>query len=154
MSPNMSPSRSTNTLEIIGLIGTGLFPALAFTIWLFDVAHATMPAAGGGNVPNIFAPASGHAQSLFDLSMFVLVVTGVISATVCVLLAWAIIKFRGTSANADSEPPQVYGSNQIETAWTVIPVLVVLVLFLATARGIHAVQDAPMPPGALEVTVI
>ena len=29
-----------------------------------------------------------------------------------------------------------------------------LVLFLATARVIHAVQDAPKPPGALDVTAI
>ena len=29
-----------------------------------------------------------------------------------------------------------------------------VVLFLATARVIHAVQDAPQPPGALEVTAI
>jgi cytochrome c oxidase subunit 2 len=32
--------------------------------------------------------------------------------------------------------------------------LIVIVLFLATARVIHAVQDAPMPASAVEVTVI
>ena len=37
-------------------------------------------------------------------------------------------------------------------AWTVIPVLIVVVLFLATARVIHAVEDARFPPGATEVT--
>jgi cytochrome c oxidase subunit 2 len=36
----------------------------------------------------------------------------------------------------------------------VVPVLIVLVLFLATARVIHAIQDAPKPPNALDVTVI
>jgi cytochrome c oxidase subunit 2 len=39
-------------------------------------------------------------------------------------------------------------------AWTVIPILIVVVLFLATARVLHAVQDAPQPPGAIEVTAI
>jgi cytochrome c oxidase subunit 2 len=48
----------------------------------------------------------------------------------------------------------VYGSSQIELAWTIVPVLIVLVLFLATARVIHAVQDAPKPAGALEVIVV
>ncbi len=47
---------------------------------------------------------------------------------------------------------QVYGSTQIELAWTIIPILIVVVLFLATARVIHAIQDAPEPPGAMEVT--
>jgi cytochrome c oxidase subunit 2 len=36
----------------------------------------------------------------------------------------------------------------------VIPVLIVLVLFVATARVIHAIQDAPKPAGAVDVTVI
>jgi cytochrome c oxidase subunit 2 len=36
----------------------------------------------------------------------------------------------------------------------VIPVLIVVVLFLATARVIHAIQDAPEPAAALDVTVI
>jgi len=48
----------------------------------------------------------------------------------------------------------VYGSNQVELAWTVIPILIVLVLFLATARVIHSIQDAPKPAGAIEVIAI
>jgi cytochrome c oxidase subunit 2 len=64
------------------------------------------------------------------------------------------VKFRATPATADREPAQVYGSTQIELAWTVVPILIVLVLFAATARAIHAIQDAPQPSSAVEVTVI
>jgi cytochrome c oxidase subunit 2 len=149
-----SRSAPTSTLTALGLIATGAVPVLAFVAWLWTVAGHTMPLPGGGNIPNIFAPASGHAQSLFDLSMFVLAVTGAIFAVVFALLTWAILKFRRTAANAEREPAQVYGSTQIELAWTIIPVLIVLVLFLATAQGIHAVQDAPKPPGALDVTAV
>ena len=38
--------------------------------------------------------------------------------------------------------------------WTIIPILIVVVLFLVTARVIHAVQDAPKPADAVEVTAI
>jgi cytochrome c oxidase subunit 2 len=69
------------------------------------------------------------------------------------LIAYAITKFR-RRADDGPEPPQVYGSNQIEIAWTVIPVLIVLVLFMATARVIHAIEDAREPAGSIEVTVI
>ena len=41
----------------------------------------------------------------------------------------------------------------MELAWTVIPVLIVVALFLAAARVIASVQNAPRPPGALEVIV-
>jgi len=105
-------------------------------------------------VTNIFAPASTPARSIFDLSMFVLAITGLIFLVVCTLLVYAIVKFRATPANAGREPAQVYGSTQIELAWTIVPVLIVLVLFLASARVIHGIQDAPEPPGAVDVTVV
>jgi cytochrome c oxidase subunit 2 len=70
------------------------------------------------------------------------------------LLAYAVIKFRERAHDDQREPPQVYGSSQVETAWTVIPVLIVLVLFLATVRVIANVQTAVKPRGAIEVTVI
>ena len=103
---------------------------------------------------SIFSPESTPAKSIFDLSIFVLSITGIIFVVVFTLLVYSIFKFRANSANADREPAQVYGSNQIEMAWTIIPILIVVVLFLATARVIHAIQDAPEPAGAVEVTTI
>jgi cytochrome c oxidase subunit II len=105
-------------------------------------------------VTNIFAPQSTPAKSIFDLSIFVLVVTGIIFIVVVTLLVYSISKFRAKSPTHNSEPAQVYGSTQIELAWTIIPILIVVVLFLATARVLHAVQDAPKPASAVEVTVI
>jgi len=103
---------------------------------------------------NIFAPATTPAKTIFGLSMFVLAVTGLIFVVVAGLLVYSLVKFRGRAGDAGREPAQVYGSTQIELAWTVIPVLIVAVLFLATARVIHAIQDAPKPAAALDVTVI
>ncbi len=62
------------------------------------------------------------------------------------------MKYRRRASDDDCEPPQIYGSNQVELAWTVIPILIVVVLFLASARVIHAVEDAQFPPNAIEVT--
>jgi cytochrome c oxidase subunit II len=70
------------------------------------------------------------------------------------LLVYAVTKFRGSAGDDGREPPQVYGSNQVELAWTVMPVLIVLVLFLGTARVIHSVEDARKPPEAVEVIAI
>jgi cytochrome c oxidase subunit 2 len=105
-------------------------------------------------IPSIFAPHSTPADFINHLSLFVLGICGLIFAVVFTLLCYAIVKFRSRAGDAEREPAQVYGSTQIELAWTVIPVLIVVVLFLASARVIHAVQDAPEPPGALDVTVI
>jgi len=105
-------------------------------------------------LPSIFKPESTPADWVFQLSTFVLTVTGLIFVVVGTLLVYSVTKFGARSGDDGREPPQVYGSNQIELSWTVIPVLIVLVLFLATARVLHSVQDVPEPPGALEVTVI
>jgi len=124
-------------------------PALVF--WLVPMAAAE-PASR--NITSIFAPESTPAQSIFDLSLFVLAITGIIFAVVATLLVYSITKFRASAGNAGREPAQVYGSTQIELAWTIIPILIVAVLFLASARVIHAVQDAPMPLNAVQVTAI
>jgi cytochrome c oxidase subunit 2 len=120
----------------------------AWTVW------ASEPKGSSSHGTNIFAPASIPAKSIADLSVFVLVITGIIFVVVCALLVYSVVKFRGRATDAGREPPQVYGSTQIELAWTIIPILIVVVLFLATARVIHAIQDAPEPAGAVDVTVI
>src|SRR6195256_1390807 len=120
----------------------------AMTLW------ASEPKGSSSHGTNIFAPASTPAKSIADLSVFVLVVTGIIFLVVFALLVYSVVKFRGRATDVGREPAQVYGSTQIELAWTIIPILIVVVLFLATARVIHAIQDAPKPATALEVTAI
>jgi cytochrome c oxidase subunit 2 len=105
-------------------------------------------------MPNMFKPQSTPAHSIFDLSLFVLAICAVIFVIVFSLLAYSVIKFRRRADDDGREPPPVYGSNQIELAWTVIPALIVLVLFLATARVIHAIQQARKPPEAIDVIAI
>jgi cytochrome c oxidase subunit 2 len=103
---------------------------------------------------NIFAPASAPAQSIFELSLFMIVVCTAIFLVVFSLLAYAVLKFRRQGQDDGSEPAQVYGSTQVELAWTITPVIIVIVLFLATARVIADVQNPARPKSAIEVTVI
>src|SRR5277367_6695963 len=117
-------------------------------------AGAPGPPSDPSQIPSIFKPDSTPADSIFRLSRLVLIITGLIFVIVFGLLAYAVTKFRRRGGDDGREPPQVYGSNQVELAWTVIPGLIVLVLFLATARVILSVQDAPKPPGAIEVIAI
>ena len=121
---------------------------------LFAAGLCVASPRGDNPIPSIFDPHSTPAQSIYHLSMFTLVITGLIFLVVATLLIYAVVKFRDRGANDKREPAQVYGSTQIELAWTVIPVLIVVVLFLATARVIHAIQDARNPLTAVQVTAI
>lgn len=103
---------------------------------------------------NIFAPASTPAKSIFGLSLFVLAVTGAIFLVVFTLLLYSVVRFRKGKNDDGREPPQVYGSNQVELAWTIIPILIVVALFMATARVIAVVQKTSQPSNAIAVTAI
>jgi len=105
---------------------------------------------------SIFSPDGTPAHSVFGLSMLVLSICVAIFLTVAGLLIYVIVRFRHrrSDPNALEEPTQIYGSNQIELSWTVIPILIVVMLFLATARVIYSTQHAPKPANALDVTVI
>jgi cytochrome c oxidase subunit 2 len=69
------------------------------------------------------------------------------------LLVYAVVRFR-KKTDDEQEPAQVYGSNQVELAWTVVPVLIVIALFMTTARVIASVQRPSMPGNAIQVIAI
>jgi cytochrome c oxidase subunit 2 len=137
--------------NVVGRIA-GVLVILAGILLAAGLCAASPQAANP--VPSIFEPHSTPADSILHLSRFVLSITALIFLVVATLLTYAVAKFRSKGGDAQREPAQVYGSTQIELAWTVIPILIVVVLFLATARVIHAIQDAPKPAAAVEVTAI
>jgi cytochrome c oxidase subunit 2 len=150
----MSSRNTTTKLErrTIWYRAWGLLVLLGGILLAAQLCLAGPP--GDPTITSIFDPRSTPAQSVYHVSLFVLYVCGAIFVVVFTLLTYSIFKFRKSAGNSDREPAQVYGSTQIELAWTVIPVLIVVVLFLASARVIHSVQDAPKPANAVDVTVI
>lgn len=105
---------------------------------------------------SIFSPAGTPAHLVFGLSQLILSITLSIFLLVAGLLTFALIRYRFRPADPQSlrEPAQIYGSNQIELSWTVVPILIVVMLFLATARVIYTTEHAAKPAAALDVTVI
>lgn len=103
---------------------------------------------------SIFDPAATPSQWIFSLSMFVLVITLVIFLIVAGLLIYALIRYRHRNLETYNEPAQIYGSNQIELAWTVIPALIVVMLFLTSARVILATENARKPVDAVDVVAV
>jgi cytochrome c oxidase subunit 2 len=131
--------------------------AYALLLLLSSVGHAAWGLPTDTVVhqtPSTFDPHSGPAHMIQNLSLFVIQITGAIFIVVASLFVYVVIRFRQRDPSDTSEPPQIYGSTQIELAWTVIPILIVLVLFLTTARILFAIEDQKMPPTAVEVNVV
>src|SRR5258706_15912118 len=103
----------------------------AFALTCAAFAGHVEPVLGNTDgVTSIFRPLSQPAQEIKELSLLVLAICGAIFIVVAGLLVYAIIRFRHRAGDEASEPPQIYGSNQIETAWTGLPILIVFVLIL------------------------
>ncbi len=127
----------------------GWAPVAAFANdWGMGDANAKIPPS------SVFDAVSTPAHEINTLAFFVVSITVVIFLIVAGLLSYSIVRFRARPGDDGREPPQVYGSNPIEFAWTTVPILIVLVLILITARTIYTVQSPPRPPGALSVHVI
>jgi len=110
-------------------------------------------AVGAPSTPSIFAPVSTPAFAIRDLSYLVLAIVTCIFIVVAGVTVYAIIRYRQKPGDDGREPPQVYGSTQIELAWTVVPFLIVIILFLTTTRYIFAIERPATTRDTVEVMV-
>src|SRR5260370_9943376 len=124
-------------------------------LMLLTLANASAQDSTIRAVQNIFDPLSAPAEILYRISLLVLATCAIIFLVVAGLLTYAIIRYRRKGGADDlEEPPQVYGSAAIELAWTVPPILIVVVLVLVTARTIGAIKKPKLPQDAEQAIFI
>ncbi len=127
----------------------------AFSLFcIIGLGHVEPAFGKDDGITSIFSPLAQPAQEIKETSLLVLAVCTVIFIVVGGLLVYALIRFRHRAGDEASEPPQVYGSNQIELAWTVLPVLIVFVLILVTSRTIANIQNRKPPQGTVHATIV
>ncbi len=104
--------------------------------------------------PSVFNPASPTAGALWELFLMVLAITAVIFVLVGGFTVYAVIRFRGRPGDEPQEAPQFFGSNRLELAWTILPLLIVFVIFLVVTRTVLSMRSEPSPSQSLLVRVI
>ena len=104
--------------------------------------------------PSLFSPVSVPAAAIGEYAWLVIGVCAVIFALVSAVLVYALLRFRLRGNDDGREPPQIYGSNPLELAWTLIPVVVVFLLSLASVRVVGDLQIDSRPAGWMPVRVI
>lgn len=103
---------------------------------------------------SIFSPVTTPGHAIHKLGIVVVSIAAAIWVVLVSLVIYACVRYRARENDKEIEPPQVFGSTEIETAWTIIPILIIIVLFLTTAGVLFAMQEAPKPADALEVVVV
>lgn len=95
-----------------------------------------------------FSPHSAQTHTIAAVFALWFIIAAVLFLIVAVGVTYLVVRFRARP-RTDSEPSQIFGSTRLEIAWTVIPLLIVAGLFVATVRAMIAVdapQDTDHPP--------
>ena len=104
--------------------------------------------------PTLFKPISEPAFAIMDFGLLIIWICAGIFFIVFGLLMYTIIRYRAKAGDESLEPAQIYGSEQLELAWTITPVLIVIVLGLITAGRIVALDKTTPPEDSLGIRVI
>jgi cytochrome c oxidase subunit 2 len=83
-------------------------------------------------------PASQDAQIINNLYLFLYVLSALVFLFVEGLLIYSVVKFRRRSAN--EMPVQVHGFTPLEVTWTVLPMILVAVIFLVAINTMGQLQ--------------
>jgi cytochrome c oxidase subunit 2 len=122
-------SHSLEALGTIGVLVNLQLPSTAFFV---------------ADVVKVFNPQSPQARAIFDLTIVVIIVMVVIFAVVVGIVMYALLGFPRWR-EGERDPEQVEGNNTLEIVWTAIPLAIVAILFVLSARTM-GISDPPPPP--------
>jgi cytochrome c oxidase subunit II len=90
-----------------------------------------------------------QGRAVHDLYLLFLYIAAVVYVLVAALVIWSVVRYRRRD---DALPKQTHGNNRLELTWTLIPTVIVLVLFGFTLRAQDQVLDQSGQAG-VNVTV-
>jgi cytochrome c oxidase subunit II len=112
------------------------------------VVLAAVATVAGGCLP---APATQQAHAVTDLWTVFIVAAAGVGALVWGLITIAIVRYRRRSTDATTIPPQIHDAPRLEIAWTIGPIVLVLILFWMTLGALDRIDARE--PGRVTVDV-
>jgi cytochrome c oxidase subunit 2 len=103
--------------------------------------------AGNGGVAPV-EPASPNAERINDSYLWVSIFTGAIFVLVQGALVWFIFRYRRRNRERSEDGAQVHGNTNLELAWTVAPVLVLVAIGTFVFWKLPGIQDVPAADAA------
>jgi cytochrome c oxidase subunit II len=92
--------------------------------------------------PSALAPAGPNSAAIADVFNIVLVMATVVFVVVEGLIVFSALRFR-RKAKDSSEPVQVHGNTKAEIAWTILPALIVVTLFVLALQTLQTLDTKP-----------
>jgi cytochrome c oxidase subunit II len=99
---------------------------------------------------NALDPQSPLARAIYDLGIVSSIVFALIFVIVTGAITFSIFRFRTRTGEPD--PRQILGNRKVEIAWTIIPFLIVIFLFVITLSAMNRADPPPAPSPDLVIT--
>ncbi len=109
---------------------------------LCALALSGVALAGNGGVAPV-EPASPNAELINDSYFWVSIFTGAIFLLVEGSLLWFIVRYRRRHRDRSEDGAQVHGNTNLELAWTVAPVVVLVAIGAFVFWKLPGIQDVP-----------
>jgi cytochrome c oxidase subunit 2 len=113
---------------------------------------STALAGNGGFSP--VNPASPNAEAINQSYLFISIFAVAIFLLVEGLLVLFVVKYRRRRRPRDQEGAQIHGSNRLELAWTVAPVLILCAIGSFVFWKLPVVEDVPASAGGRQNLVV
>jgi cytochrome c oxidase subunit 2 len=108
------------------------------------------PLALAGCAPQSITEQGAAIGRLYNLF---LAVAAVVWATVTSVMVWSLVRYRRKAGGDDPLPKQTHGNKYWEFSWTLIPLVIIAGLIIATVRTQNTVlHEQPDPDLTVEVT--
>ncbi|CAG0935044.1 cytochrome c oxidase subunit II [Thermoflexales bacterium] len=112
------------------------------TAWALIMAVPVFAQEGTTPKPSALDPAGPNSVVIADLFNIVLIIATVVFVVVEGLILFSAFRFRRRAKDA-SEPAQVHGNTKAEIAWTILPAMIVVTLFVLALQGQQALDAKP-----------
>lgn len=108
---------------------------------LLAVGGAILPEIVGAQSPySTISPASDQANDIQDIYKLTFWLSLIVFVGVQIGIIYTALRYRQRRGNED-RPEQVHGNKTIEIIWTIIPAIILLIIFIPTVRTIYAHDD-------------
>jgi cytochrome c oxidase subunit 2 len=147
------PRRTGPSPAVVLLIAAGASVAIFLGILALkgpDIANQLAGTWESFFPPN---PVTVQGDLIDDLYTFVFVIAAAIFLFVEGLVVYAVVRYRRKPSD-DGLPPQVHGNNALEIVWTIIPTLIVAIMFILSWQTLNAVDKTAAEPGDVRIRAV
>jgi len=120
--------------------------AMLLSMVTVSAAMAAQPEPWGLNLQEAASPIM---EQMIDFHNLVLVIITLITLFVTALLIWAVVRY---NRRANPEPARFHHNTMLEVAWTVVPILILVVIAIPSFRLLYAQHSYPKPDITIKAT--